>query len=242
MSSRRFASGRILVVAAIIAAAGSSAFAGPPLICWKVETGGAASLPWVDRPDTYQGMDQAYPTSRLAADTLGLLRASTPVLERMETLRRAALYASGDAEAGEALLAGLVERTRRNPADAFAWFDAGYFVEASRQARVRNAPEFWSRFLEATGMRSKPAEGLGSTTGYEAIAKAVQLSGGDPAMQYAAALVSSYPRRAEHEGHLQRAAASAAEGSLLAKNLLKHFGDRGKTLAELRANVSAGVR
>jgi hypothetical protein len=226
MSRRRLPFDRILVAAAVIAAA-SSVFAGPPLVCWRVETGGAASLPWLDRSDTYQGMDHDYRTSRLAGDTLGLLGASTPVLERMETLRRAALYAAGDVKAGEALLRGLVERTHRNPADPLAWFDAGYFVEASRQAG---------------GIRSNAAEGLGTKTGYDAVAKAIELSKQDPAMEYAAALVTWYPRRAEHDGHLQRAAAGAAEGSLLAKNLLKNFGDHGRTLADLRASVPVGVR
>jgi hypothetical protein len=238
----RFPFERIVVAIAVVAAAASSVFAGPPLICWKVETGGAASLPWVDRSDTYQGMDPDYRTSRLASDALGLLRASAPVLERMETLRRAALYAASDAKAGEALLTGLVERTQRNPADALAWFDAGYFVEASRQARGKNEPEFWSRFLEASGIRSTAAKGLGMKTGYDAITKAIELSAGEPAMEYAAALVTWYPHRAEHDAHLQRAAAGAADGSLLAKNLLKHFGDHGRTLADLRVGAPAGVR
>ena len=241
MSRMRFPFERILVATAVVAVAASSAFAGPPLVCWKVETGGAASLPWVDRSNTYQGMDPDYRTSRLAADTLALLKASTPVLERMETLRRAALYATGDAKAGEALMTGLVERTHQNPADALAWFDAGYFVEASRQARGRNEPEFWSRFLETSGIRSNAAGVLGTKTGYDAIAKAIELGKDDPAMEYAAALVSWYPRRAEHDAHLQRAAAGAAEGSLLAQNLLKHFGDNGKTLNDLRASVSVGA-
>jgi hypothetical protein len=238
----RFPLERILVATAAIAVAASSVFAGPPLVCWKVETGGATSLPWVDRSDTYQGMDHDYRTSRLSADALALLGAPTPVLERMETLRRAALYAAGDAKAGEALLTGLVERTQQNPADALAWFDAGYFVEASRQARGKNEPEFWSRFLEATGIRSNAAGVLGAKTGYDAIAKAIDLSKDDPAMEYAAALVTWYPRRAEHDRHLQRAAAGAAEDSLLAKNLLKNFGDHGRTLADLRASVSSGAR
>jgi len=238
----RFPIERIVVATAVIAVAASSVFAGPPLVCWKIETGGAASLPWVDRSNSFKGMDHDYRTSRLAADTLLLLRASAPVLERMETLRRAALYATGDAKAGEALMTGLVERTQQNPADALAWFDAGYFVEASRQARGANEPEFWSRFLETTGIRANAAGVLGTKTGYDAIAKAIELSGDDPSMEYAAALVTLYPRRAEHDGHLQRAAAGAAEGSLLAKNLLKNFGDRGKTLTELRATVSSGAR
>src|SRR4029077_11558486 len=134
-----------------------------------------ASLPWVERADTYQGMDHDYKTSRLAGDTLDMLTPSTPILERMETLRRAALYASEDAKAGEALLAGLVERTKRYPAEAVSWFDAGYFVEASRQARGKNEPEFWSRFLEAAGLRGSSAESLGTKSGYDAIAKAIEL-------------------------------------------------------------------
>ena len=242
MSRMRFPIERILVATAVITVAASLVFAGPPLICWKVETGGAASLPWVDRSDTYQGMDHGYRTSHLAADTLALLNSSAPVLERMETLRRAALYATSDAKAGEALMEGLVERTHRNPSDGLAWFDAGYFVEASRQARGKNEPEFWSRFLEATGIRSNAANVLGTKTGYDAIAKAIDLSKDDAAMEYAAALVTWHPRRAEHDGHLQRAAAGAAEGSLLAKNLLKNFGDHGKSLSDLRASLPSGSR
>jgi len=238
----RFPIERILVAIAVITVAASSVFAGPPLVCWKVETGGADSLPWVNRSDTYQGMDHDYRTSRLAADTLALLKGSTPVLARMETLRRAALYATDDANAGEALLTGLVERAQQNPAEASAWFDAGYFVEASRQARGKNEPEFWSRFLEASGIRANAAGVLGTKTGYDAIAKAIELSKHDPAMEYAAALVTLYPRRAEHDGHLQRAAAGAAEGSLLATNLLKNFGDHGRTLTDLRASVPSSVR
>jgi hypothetical protein len=233
--------GRTLVVSGVMAAAAISAFAGPPLICWKVETGGAASLPWIDRPDTYQGMDDDYATSRLADDTLALLRAETPVLERMETLRRAALYASSDAKAGERLLSTLVERTRTNPADALAWFDVGYLVEASRQARGRNEPGFWTRLLESAGARPKSVPGLDGLAGYDCIVKALDLGGGDPAMEYAAALVTWYPRRPEHDAHVARAAAGATEGSLLEKNLLKNLGEHGRTLAELRAGTAAAA-
>jgi len=73
--------------------------AGPPLICWPMSIGNAPSLPWGGgwhdtRPD-YDGR------GRLATDTLALLGSDTPVLVRMETLRRAAVYAaSDDAAAG----------------------------------------------------------------------------------------------------------------------------------------------
>jgi hypothetical protein len=38
--------------------------------------------------------------------------------------------------------------------------------------------------------------------------------------------------------HLQRALAGAQEGSLLARNMLNYLRDRGKTIAELRANIA----
>jgi len=69
----------------------------------------------------------------LVRDTLEILAPSTPVLVRMETLRRATLYARRDPTAAKELLARLhasrhVRRILRPP-DALAWFDAGYLAE-----------------------------------------------------------------------------------------------------------------
>jgi hypothetical protein len=75
-----------------------------------------------------------YNVSHLVQDTLTLLQPDTPVQVRMETLRRAAIYASRNPALANALLARLVQRTRRAPAAAPVLFDAGYFAEAVNEA------------------------------------------------------------------------------------------------------------
>ena len=84
----------IAVLACTLAA--TAAFAGPPLICWRVETGGAKSLPWLTEGSAFDGSRADYDRSRLVRDTLDLLAPDVPVVVRMETLRRAALYAARD--------------------------------------------------------------------------------------------------------------------------------------------------
>ena len=73
--------------------------------------------------------------------------------------------------------------------------------------------------------------------GYAIIVKAIGMKGGDPEMEMAAAL-AKWDRNGSHLAHLQRSIAGAPEGSLLAKNLVSHFNNMGKTIAELRANVA----
>src|SRR6202035_4092176 len=65
---------------------------GPPLICHAVDIGSAQSLPWTSSGWNLSGQEN-YDVSHLVPDTLALLGPSTPVLVRMETLRRATLYA-----------------------------------------------------------------------------------------------------------------------------------------------------
>ena len=113
------------------------AWAGPPLICQQFETGSAKSLPWKSGPD-WRGLDPSYNTVTLADDTLSALTPSTPIRARMETLRRAAIYATKDARSADALTGRLLARALDSEAngksDPLAWFDAGYFVETIRQA------------------------------------------------------------------------------------------------------------
>ena len=97
--------------AALLAAAllfSSAALAGPPLLCHPFDTGGAASLPW---GKGWNAPDRQYDTARLQADTLRLLDAGTPVIARMETLRRAAIYASANGASLRTLAAALDART-----------------------------------------------------------------------------------------------------------------------------------
>ena len=119
---------RSLLLAAVLLVPATS-IAGPPLLCHPFDTGGAASLPW---GDGWNRIDRGYDTTRLGADTQRLLAIDTPVIARMETLRRAAIYASASGTALRDLEGWLQARvaSAKKPRDrAMALFDAGYFAE-----------------------------------------------------------------------------------------------------------------
>ncbi len=238
-----FPLGIILAAVASLLVRPQSIQAGPPLICWPYDIGGAKSLPWPGDPWSTTGRAD-YDLSRLVSDTFELLAPSTPVIVRMETLRRAALYAKGDAHVAKELLGRLLARAEDSDAkghpDALAWFDAGYLVETYKQAN-----EFYEKKADGTWNRLyKPNPAL-NLDGNAWVGKALHLAGSDPQMEFAAALTScnefSYwqckdPKRKQiHEAHLQKAIAGATEGSLLAKNIVSRFGNKGGTLADLRA-------
>src|SRR5512147_3113240 len=89
------------VVVAVLAAvaAASPALAGPPLLCHPYDIAGARSLPWQDGAASWEASRSDYPAERLTTDTLALLAPATPVVVRMETLRRAAIYSARDPQA-----------------------------------------------------------------------------------------------------------------------------------------------
>ena len=96
-------------------------------LCRSFAIGDARSLPWgtawwQGRPD--------YNLANLGSDTEALLVPSTPVVVRMETIRRASLYASRDRKVAERLLSTLMTRARNaeqaGRPDALAFFDAAY--------------------------------------------------------------------------------------------------------------------
>ena len=107
-----FRSSRIAAV--LIAALGvvSTASAGPPLICHTFVTdAGARLLPWAASRD-WHAPDPSYDAAGLIEDTLGLLSADAPILERMENLRRATIYAAEQpGGTAESLLRAVLERT-----------------------------------------------------------------------------------------------------------------------------------
>lgn len=174
--------------------------AGPPLICHPLDIGQAQSLPWVTHLKNWDGADPSYDRSRLIGDTLNLLAPGAPVLVRMETIRRAAVYSGTDPATGFDLLSRLMARAMSNGGDALAWFDAGYMAETLRQ-------------FEHRLKRKVPAE----FDGYAWTRKAIQLAGTNPEMEYAASLIQS--NRSWPNEHLQRAKAAARPGSLLARNI-----------------------
>ncbi len=215
---------------------------GPPLVCVPVEIGDAESLPWGEGAF---GEARGYKKSRLVGDTLGVLKTSDDALVHMETLRRATVYIGEDGELARELLArlawiamdfeaaagdggwntegrsafGMADADRR----ALAWFDAGYLAAALGHMGVR--------------LDWKPGVGQG-VQGYAWVLRAIELSGGDPAMHFAAAN-AAHPamrdsKRDLFEQHMGLAIAGAPEGSLLLRNIESHLGHWDETVAALR--------
>jgi hypothetical protein len=134
------------------------AVAGPPFICHAFELSGNASLPWAASAKGWNTPDPAYDLRNLTTDVTKLLTPSLPVSARMETLRRATIYASRDRAVAADLLKALEARAKGSPNDANALFDAGFLTEAYRQAsRVYEWDMLEGRAREQWTMRSEPA-------------------------------------------------------------------------------------
>lgn len=206
---------RALLTAGLLALTASLIHAGTPLICHPYAIGAAKSLPGSE--GDWKGVNPSYDRKNLVRDTLALLTPETPIIVRMETMRRAAIYATagmrgwGD-KAGfsaedranvNALLEKLRERaaTAKGAELALAVFDVGFFTETLRHTGVDK-----------------------SIDGYALLVKARELRGPDAEMEFALALAASWPnRRDERDTHLANARAGAQAGSLLASNLATHF-------------------
>jgi hypothetical protein len=213
-----------LAISTVAVVLGFTTFAqaGPPLICHAIEIGQAKSLPWVEF--NHPG-SAGYDLKNLSRDTLALLDSHTPVLVRMESLRRATIYARQDSQVAKELITRLQERavssdTAGRP-DALAWFDVGYLAEAYKQWMGKGEPN--------------PAAGL---DGYGWVRKAINLRGNDPEMEFAAALITLQSHDSAHRDHVQKAMAGAKNDPLLAQNLASNF-DR-QTISELLVAAPAG--
>ncbi len=223
--SPRFA---IVLVAAVLCFA-SIAQAGPPLICHTIEIGQAKSLPWIGHNWNLSGGEN-YDTKNLVRDTLDILTPDIPVLVRMETLRRATLYARNDPVAAKELLARLHARATSAESsghpDALAWFDAGYLAETYKQWIGQS----WMRVSKD---EQNPAAGV---DGYTLVKKALALRGSDPQMEFAAALITLSGPQEEHRQHSLKAIAGAKTDPLLAQNLATHFiGPQSQTMSDMLA-------
>jgi hypothetical protein len=211
----------------------SIAQAGPPLICHPIEIGQAKSLPWISHNWNLSGGEN-YDSKDLVRDTLEILGPNTPVLVRMETIRRATLYARTDPIAARELLARLYARATAAESsghlDALAWFDVGYLAETYKQWIGQN----WMRVSKD---EQNPAAGV---DGYAFVKKAIGLRGSDPQMDFAAALITLAGPQNEHRQYTQKAIAGAKSDSLLAQNLASHFiGPQTETMSEMLAKSAA---
>ena len=194
-------------IAVVLVGFTSYAQAGPPLICHPIEIGQAKSLPWIDWNQKGTG---GYDLKNLTRDTLAILDSSAPVLLRMETLRRATIYARQDPQVAKELLTRLQARAANSTdsglAEALAWFDVGYLIETYQQWIGKAEPN--------------PAAGL---DGYAWVKKAVRLRGQDPEMEFAAALITLTGPESDHREHARKAMAGASNDPLLAQNLASDF-------------------
>jgi hypothetical protein len=203
----------ILAACALLAA---PALAGPPLVCHPINIGSARSLPWTSASWKLSG-DQSYDITHLLSDTLALLGPDTPVLVRMETIRRAALYSQDNAAVARELLAGFKTRARRGEHDALAAFDYGYLIETYRQLEMAFR---MSRGGANLGNWVNPAAGFG---GYAWVKKAISMRGGDAEMEFAAALITRENWKQDYQGHVAKARAGMKQDALLAQNALSSF-------------------
>jgi len=194
-------------------------FSGPPLICIEYECDASEQLPMGDGPLQPR---QGYDRDRLVPDAIRHLDGATHVIERMETIRRAAIYANRSKDASGQLMSRLAwraldaESTGDRRAYADALFDAGFFAATIEQLD--------RRFSDAPGR----AAGI---AGFAWIGRAADLTG-DPAMHFAAAIaahpVMNDSKRALFERHIVLAAPGAEADPVLANNLqthLEHYGD-----------------
>ena len=199
----------VLRVLALFAMTASPTLAGPELLCWPFDIGGAKSLPM--GTSGWRAVEQDYDIKRLAGDTLGLLTPDAPVLVRMETLRRAVVYSKDDSAVSGDLLSRLQGRVhvaeKTGKPDSLADFDLGYFIEARRQA---------SMIFKVMA----PLKGL---DGYALVTRALGERGENPQMEYAAALLARVRGLGvEWPAHLQKALEGAKADQLLARNVVKH--------------------
>ena len=221
-----------LVISLIVSVDG--VLAGPPLLCHAIEIGEAKSLPWGGgawQSDKIDLKDDAF-----VARTLELLSPDVAVLTRMETIRRATIHAAERPKAADALLSGIHARVAKMNAakepDAIILFDLGYFMACYIQMNIvtdHNSTGYSGKERKALAVPDEPRP-------YELVKKSASLSPADASIEFALALLTSYPTHAAHKTHLQNAVAGATEGSFLATNLVQHFGRQGQTLTDLRTS------
>ena len=202
---------RLLTAVALALSIATPALAGPPLLCHPFDIGTAKSLPW-GTTGWFQGR-AGYPIEQLVADTEAILQPGTPVVVRMETLRRAAIYASHDPAVAAELVNRLSLKAGQQTPDALAALDAAYVIEALRQiTMLGQTAEFRDHIADVKHI-------LEGRDAVPFLAQAVQAQPSDPAVAFAAALIAMDADKPAYGGYAARARAGASQDALLARNI-----------------------
>jgi hypothetical protein len=200
---------RSLIALAAVVFFATPALAGPPLICFPFQTEGGTLLSW-GKGQGWNTPDRSYDIRKLVADTEAVLAADSPLLTRMENMRRATIYAMRDPQVANDLLKALTARALRTTTDSRAWFDAGYLIESYKQAvhiREDRKPELraWAAVDEAIRI-----------DGYNWVKKAMAMTAPSAEMEFAASLMTQGSTASEHRA---KALAASPKGSLVARNI-----------------------
>jgi len=201
---------RSLAAIATVLFIASPVLAGPPLICHPFETGGGKLIAW-GAGSGWNTPDRSYDIKKLVADTNAVLTADSPILTRMENLRRATIYAMRDPQVAQALLKSVTARALSTTTESLAWFDAGYLIESYKQAvsiRDKSNPELraWAEVDETI-----------KVDGYNWVKKAMAMAVSPSAeMEFAASLMT---QGALANAHRAKALAAAPKHSLIARNI-----------------------
>jgi hypothetical protein len=135
----------------------------------------------------------------------------------METLRRAAIYASRDPRAASELMRELVTRTRPTPEsatpDALALLDAAYLTAALAEIVRIGGIEPFRGNVEALRKISADVDSWNLMTA------SLAARPGDANLEFAAALVATATNPGAYAAHAQRARQGAPADALLARNL-----------------------
>jgi hypothetical protein len=200
---------RSLVATAAVVFFATPALAGPPLICHPFVVESGKLIAWGSGPG-WNTPDRSYDIKKLVGDTSAVLTPDSPILTRMENLRRATIYAMRDPVLAQELLKTVMGRALATTSDSRAWFDAGYLIESYKQAvhlREDRKPELraWAAVDETVRI-----------DGYNWVKKAMAMTGTSAEMEFAASLMT---QGSVASAHRAKAVAAAPKGSHLARNL-----------------------
>ena len=232
--NRRSIAGALLSI--VIAAA---AYAGPPIMCNPLEIAKAKSLPMGD--GAFE-CDKGYNAKNLVADTIKLLDDQPSPIVRMESLRRATVYAGEHTDRRDDLARRLAYRALDascapdKEQAAAALFDAGFLATCCGEMGYE---------LEGNPGEQDKIAGYGWLMG--ALAKLPSDSAQRPEIEFGIA-VAGHPAmhgrnspnvQTRYDAHIRSAAKAAQPGSLLEQNLKIHLIRWGSSLEAERAKAGA---